>query len=149
MKIIAVISFLVVSFFCKAQELNSTQQNIAKLIITAYAEGLQNEGDTAKIDAGFHPSFKMIYKDNANNLNELSLSTWRNNQIERKSKGDLPRTKETEVSLTFDFIDVTQDVAVAKVNYFEGGKMTYIDYISLYKFEDGWKIISKIFHKIQ
>ena len=68
--------------------------------------------------------------------------------MERKANGELPRPAEKSVSLTFEFIDVTGDVALAKVNCFEGGTKTYIDYISLYKYGEEWKIISKIFYKL-
>ena len=132
-----------------AQKLNPTQQKIADIINVAYAQGLQNEGDSVKIDKGFHPAFKMIYKAESNELKELGIKPWRARQVERKANGELPRTKETEVALKFDFIDVTGDFAVAKVKYFEGRKMTYVDYISLYKFEDEWKIITKVFNKVE
>jgi len=135
------------SMFCKAQSPN--QQIISNLINSAYAEGLQNEGDSLKIDAGFHAQFKMIYKGENQELKEYPLNMWRSRQVERKANGELPRPKETSVSLKFDFVDITGDAAVAKVNYFEGTELTYIDYISLYKFQSGWKIISKIFHKIE
>ena len=46
-------------------------------------------------------------------------------------------------------IDISKDVAVTRLDYLEGGQKTYVDYISLYKYETGWKIVSKIYHKIQ
>ena len=131
-----------------AQSIHEEQQLISKVIQTAYAEGLQNEGDTLKIDSGFHPNFKMIYKGENLELKEYPLNMWRQRTIEKKAAGKLPRSEKNIVTLGFEFIDVTGDVAVAKVNYFEGGTKTYIDYISLYKFGEEWKIISKIFYKL-
>lgn len=148
MKFFVTIGLLWVSLAGVAQQWDATQQTIVKLIETAYAEGLQKEGDTTKIDAGFHPNFQMLYKGEGQALNSFPLSQWRAKQIERKANGELPRPAENSVSLTFEFIDVTDDVAVAKVNYFEGGTKTYIDYISLYKYGEEWKIISKIFYKL-
>ncbi|MBC8321836.1 MAG: nuclear transport factor 2 family protein [Bacteroidetes bacterium] len=37
---------------------------------------------------------------------------------------------------------------MAKFEFYIGNKLTYIDYISLDKFKDGWKIVSKIFYKL-
>jgi hypothetical protein len=44
-------------------------------------------------------------------------------------------------------VDVTGDAAVAKFEFYVGIKLAYVDYQFLYKFADGWKIVSKIFHK--
>ncbi|MBD99650.1 MAG: hypothetical protein CMO34_07380 [Verrucomicrobia bacterium] len=44
-----------------------------------------------------------------------------------------------------EFIDITGDVAVARINYFEGESRTYVDYISLYRYGSSWKIVSKIY----
>jgi hypothetical protein len=45
-------------------------------------------------------------------------------------------------------VDVTGNVAISKIEFYEGGKKKFIDYLSLIKFEDGWKIVSKIFYAI-
>lgn len=131
-----------------AQEWNKTQSDIIQTINTAYAEGLQNEGDSLKIDFGFHPDFYLLGKGDSSSLRKLSITDWRQRQIANQSKGKLPRPIDQTVSLTYDFIDITGDVAVAKVNYFEGKTQTYVDYISLYRYDSGWKIISKIYHKL-
>lgn len=123
------------------------QKAIARVIQEAYVEGLQNEGDTLKIDAGFHPSFRMIGLGDDGTLWEYPIAKWRASKIERRKKGELPLPKERKVSVEFVSIDVSDYVAVAKVNYYEGKEKTYVDFISLYKFDDGWKIISKIFSK--
>lgn len=130
------------------QELNADQKAIAELIQMAYAEGLQNEGDMEKIDRGFHPDFSMISKGTVKELDLLSLKRWKEYKAESLNNGKLPRKATERVSLSFDFIDISGDVAVAKVNYFEGETQTYLDYISLYRYETGWKIISKIYHKL-
>jgi len=36
---------------------------------------------------------------------------------------------------------------MAKIDFYVGDKLTYVDYISLYKFEEGWKMVNKIFYK--
>lgn len=123
------------------------QKAIAKVIQTAYVEGLQNEGDTLKIDKGFHPSFRMIGLGEDGKLWEYPIAKWRQTKIERLKKGELPLPKEKKVSVEFVSIDVSDYVAVAKVHYYEGGEKTYVDFISLYKFDGDWKIISKIFSK--
>ncbi len=43
-------------------------------------------------------------------------------------------------------IDVTGYAAVTKVEIFFGEKHIYTDYFSLYKFDNGWKIVTKIWY---
>lgn len=49
----------------------------------------------------------------------------------------------------FLFIDITGNVVVAKIEFYEGEELNYIDYLSLIKFKDGWKLVSKIAHRIE
>ena len=51
--------------------------------------------------------------------------------------------------MKFLFIDIAGNVAVAKIEFYEGKELNFIDYMSLIKFEDGWKIISKIAHPVE
>ena len=44
-------------------------------------------------------------------------------------------------------VDVTGDAAVARVELYKDGKHIYSDYMSLYRFDDGWKIVGKIYHR--
>ncbi len=42
-------------------------------------------------------------------------------------------------------VNVTNNAAVAKIKIFRDGKHIYSDYMALYKFDDGWKIVNKIY----
>ena len=44
-------------------------------------------------------------------------------------------------------IDITGTAAIVKIELFKGGKQIYTDYLSLYKFEEGWRIVNKIYFK--
>lgn len=121
---------------------------IKQVIQTAYVEGLQNEGDFEKIDAGFHPDFELLGLGEGNNMWHLSISDWKKKIQEKLDKGELPRKEGEKISVKFLDVDVTGSVAVAKFEFYVGEKLVYIDYQSLYKFEDGWKIVSKVFQKM-
>jgi hypothetical protein len=128
--------------------LNSDQKAIESTILNSYIEGLQNEGDTIKIDAGFHPQFALLGKDDNGTIWALPINEWRKTQFQKVKDGELPLKNSNRVSAEFDFIDVTNDVAVAKLFYYQGGKQVYTDYISLYKFDSTWKIVCKVFTKL-
>ena len=44
-------------------------------------------------------------------------------------------------------IDVTGGVASVKVELSREGKLVYTDYLSLIKFDSGWRIVAKVYHK--
>ncbi len=124
-------------------------EDIKRVIQMAYVEGIQNEGDIAKIDAGIHPDFNLLGIGENGTIWKLPISEWKGKVIERKKKGQLPRQKDNLISIKFLSVDVTGTAAVAKFEFYVGKELKYIDYISLYKFSDGWKLISKIFYKFE
>ncbi len=120
---------------------------IKKTIQTAYVEGLQNEGDTIKINQGFHPGFDLLIPGKNGELEKYSLQEWKAKIKINLASGKLPRKDGEKISVKFLFVDVTGDAAVAKFEFYVGPKLTFVDYQFLYKFKDGWKIVSKIFYK--
>ena len=49
------------------------------------------------------------------------------------------------VRAEFPIVDVTANEAVVKVELYRDGKHAFTDLLLLYRFPDGWKIVSKIF----
>ena len=43
-------------------------------------------------------------------------------------------------------LDITGGSAAAKIELSRDGKMIYTDYLSLLKFDDGWKIAAKVYY---
>lgn len=114
---------------------------VKAVVKSAYVDGVHVRGDAALMRAGFHPGFRMlVLKDGA--LTPVTLDDWagriENGAAERK--GPLP-----EIRHEFTRVDVTGDAAVVRLELHRGGKHTFTDYLSLYRFPDGWKIVSKIF----
>jgi hypothetical protein len=131
-----------------AQNIEKEKEAIKKVIQTAYVEGLQNEGDAQKIDSGIHPDFNLLGIGEGNSMWKLPIADWKAKAVKKREEGKLPPAEDKKVSVKFSSIDVTGTAAVAKIEFYVGDKQTYIDYISLYKFEDGWKMVNKIFYKL-
>jgi len=49
------------------------------------------------------------------------------------------------VKYEFTQVDVQGTAAIARVELWRDGVLTFTDYLSLYKFPDGWKIVGKIY----
>ncbi|RLD78475.1 MAG: hypothetical protein DRJ10_10275 [Bacteroidetes bacterium] len=136
-------------FSLSAQNIEKEKEAIKKVIQTAYVEGLQNEGNADKIDSGIHPDFNLLGIDKENAMWKYSITDWKAKVVKKRKDGKLPLTGEDMVSVKFKSVDVTGTAAVAKIEFYVGSKLTYVDYISLYKFENGWKMVNKIFYKLE
>ncbi|MBS2211980.1 nuclear transport factor 2 family protein [Carboxylicivirga mesophila] len=149
MKRIAVIMFVatfVISGF--AQSLKKEEVMIKNLIQTAYLDGTQNIGDMAKIDAGFHPDFRMQVLEKDGSLSNVDLGGWKQMAKDNLEKGILPRPEGKQVSVNILNIDIEKYASSVKMEYILEGKTVYIDYLQLYKFADGWKIVNKTYYTV-
>ena len=138
---------LIAVYSLSAQVLEQEKEIIKKVIQTAYVEGLQNEGDAAKIDSGIHPDFNLLGIDKGNAMWKYSIKDWKTKAVQKRKIGELPAKGENLYNVKFKSIDVTGTAAFVKLESYYGDKLTYVDYISLYKFKDGWKMVNKIFYK--
>ncbi|MCF8373921.1 MAG: nuclear transport factor 2 family protein [Bacteroidales bacterium] len=146
--LILMLALISASLFAQTKPINPEEEAIKKVIQTAYVEGLQNEGDIDKIDSGIHPGFNLLGIDKGDEMWKLSIADWKKSTVEKREKGQLPRTGDDMVSVQFKSIDITGTAAVAKIEFNVGKKLVYVDYISLYKFESGWKMVNKIYTKV-
>lgn len=124
------------------------KEAIKNAIQIGYVEGLQNEGNAEKIDAYFHPGFNLLGIAERDNMWQLPIYNWKANALNDVKTGKKPKTGDEIVTVNFLDVDVTGTAAVVKLEFLVGGVKKYVDYISLYKFESGWKIVNKIFYKI-
>ncbi|MCD6659666.1 MAG: nuclear transport factor 2 family protein [Lentimicrobium sp.] len=126
-----------------AQE-NADEAMIKEVINKAYIEGIQNQGNIEDIRNGFHPGFDLLMMRN-NSLSKLPIYTWLET-IERR-KAENPSGPAAKTSVKFLMIDITGNAAVAKIELHREEKLIFTDYLSLYRFEEGWKIVSKIYYQ--
>jgi len=146
MKKIIIISIMmaVLPFCIIAQE--KDKEAIKKVIQTSYVDGLQNKGPVSDIEKGFHPGFNLLGLRN-DDLTKWPIYSWVKYH-EKELKEDPTPPKENEVvTCKYPMIDITGTAAIAKIELFKGGKKIYTDYLSLYKFEYGWRIVSKIYFR--
>tara|TARA_R110001583_G_scaffold16041_4_gene65139 strand:+ start:8466 stop:8918 length:453 start_codon:yes stop_codon:yes gene_type:complete len=146
-KITSLLVMLFVINLAFAQDLNEEKKAIKNVIQTSYVEGLQNEGNLEKIDQGIHPDFLLLGIGEGDNMWKLPIDEWKEKTEKKLKEGKLPR-KEKPITVKFLSIDITGTAAVAKIEFYVGEKLTYIDYISLYKFDGNWKMVNKIFYKL-
>lgn len=144
--ILVFVAILFVATFVRAagDDVDKEKAAIKKVIEESYIKGIHIERNVKAIRKGFHPEFNMfIMKDN--NVSKWSIDHWVD-VIEQGLKKD-PMPPKHETTHEFSMIDVTGTAAVARVEIYRDGKHIFTDYMSLYKFKEGWKIVGKIFHR--
>ena len=140
MKHLTFLAVLLSTTILHAQETESAKKDIESVITNSYIEPLYLYGDLEKIKEGFHEEFRINVLYNG----VYSMRT-RDEWIERiKNSRSANPTKKT-YTWRFNMIDVEDQTAVVKLTVNEEGKLKYIDYLTLYKFETGWRVITKQF----
>jgi ketosteroid isomerase-like protein len=115
---------------------------VEAVVKSAYVDGVHAKGDPALMRQGFHPDFRMLTLRNGA-MTPVTLEEW----IARLEKGNRERTGPLPaIRHEFTLVDVTGNAAVVRLELHRDGKHTFTDYLSLYRFADGWKIVSKTFH---
>ena len=137
----ALAALLVVPMAAMAQS-PSEEAAIKALVQTAYVDGLQNLGDLEKTKAGFHPDFVLLgLREGA--LTRLPIAEWIASAGKRKADGAKPPL----TTCKFLSVDVTGSAASVKLELHQNDTRIFTDYLSLYKFPDGWKIVGKIYYR--
>lgn len=140
--------FLVLTITAAFFQLAHAQSDVTlikKVINDSYVIGIHNDGLIEEIEKGFHPTFVLLgLGKDSTSVTQLPIATWIENIKQSKTAGKKPAT---ETKCKYLFVDVTGNSAVAKIELHRAGKRIFTDYLSLYKFKDGWKIVSKIYYR--
>jgi hypothetical protein len=77
-------------------------------------------------------------------MSKVTLENWIARLEESKEKNPTLTEKTTH---KFEIVELTGNAAIARIELFKDGKHIFTDFMSLYKFDDGWKIVNKIFYR--
>jgi len=136
------------SLLSQQKEWTDEQKTIIQVVEKAYIGGIHNNGDLRETEKGFHPGFDLLIK-NQNQLEKLPIYTW----IERSKLRQIndPAPPKIPMTCQYDLIDITGPAAVTKIRLLKGEQLIFTDYLFLYKFEEGWRIVSKVYadHRVR
>lgn len=115
---------------------------VKAVVQSAYVEGVHANMNPTQMRQGFHPDFGMLVLRDGK-MTTVTLEEWIGRmEANKKQNPDAPKPA---VRADFPVVDVTENEAFVKVELYRDGKHAFTDYLLLYKFPDGWKIVSKIF----
>lgn len=121
----------------------SDEEAVKQVVTSAYVGGIHNRGSVDDIRKGFHPSFNMLRLIN-NEIKPLPIEEWIANNEKAKKETPAPPSK-TEGK--FANVDITGNNAVVKLELYRDNKKIFTDYLVLYKFTEGWRIVSKTYYR--
>jgi hypothetical protein len=117
---------------------------VKEVITSSYVEGIHINQDVDAIRKGFHKEFTMVMLSDGE-ISKMSIDEWVVRIEEGKKKN--PDRPKVETTHEFAMVEVEGNAAVARIEMYKDGKHVYTDFMSLYKFDDGWKIVNKIYYR--
>jgi hypothetical protein len=135
------IIFLLISYSTLAQ---NDEALVKDVVNSAYVSGIHNGGPIADIRKGFHPTFQMLRLID-NEVKPFAIEEW----ITAIEKNRAQPNQTTPVRTEGKFISVTVSGTAANVvlELYRGDKKIFTDNLLLYKFNEGWRIVSKTFYR--
>ena len=115
---------------------------IKQVIEDAYVGGIHTSQDELTVRAGFDDEFRMYVKT-SDGVTPVGISDWLRRVDELRA--DSPELWNRPTRVTFDTIDVAGDCAVARLTVRKGASYFSTDYMLLYRLDDGWRIVAKVF----
>lgn len=144
---VAILAMGAFAFTLKKESERTANENAVKeLVMNAYVNGAFNELDAESMSKGFHEDFA-IFSAKGEEISKYKIADWVDGVKKRREADYNPKDVKNVWEPTFASIDVTGGAATVKIELRNQGKHVYTDYLSLLKFESGWRIVAKVYHK--
>lgn len=144
--ILAAFTTIILFSFKSTIERNQEVDAVKELVLKSYINGAFNELNADAMRNGFHPDFS-IYSAKGETISKYPISKWAEGVEKRKGNNYDPNDVKNIWDHKFIAVDVTGGAAQVKVELSNQGKLVYSDYLSLLKFDSGWKIVAKVYHR--
>lgn len=146
--LLAIALVAVSSFAFKASEATdeAAVEEVKTLVLESYVNGAFNELNAEAMRKGFHEDFA-IYSPKGEAISKYPIKVWADGVAKRKAGDYDPNNPKNKWKHNFAMVDVTGNAAQVKIELHNQGKHVYTDYLSLLKFDSGWRIVAKVYHK--
>ncbi|MEQ6166749.1 nuclear transport factor 2 family protein [Ekhidna sp. MALMAid0563] len=141
-----VVAICFFSFAPVSESNTENEEAVKKVVLESYINGAFNQLDAESMENGFHKDFA-IYSAKGEEISKYPIADWVAGVKKRKAGDYNPNDEKNIWKHTFASVDVTGGAAQVKVELRNQGNHVYTDYLSLLKFDSGWKIVAKVYHK--
>ena len=118
---------------------------VRAVVEASYIDGAFNDLDPDAMRAGFHPDFA-IFSADGEDIRRYPIDTWAEGVAKRKADPEFDPAK-NRWEHAFPMIEVTGGAAMVKVELSRNDELVYTDYLSLLRFDSGWRIVAKVYAK--
>lgn len=123
----------------------AVEEEIKEVVLNGYVHGAFNELNPEAMSKTFHEDFA-IFSTKGEALDRYEIKDWVAGTKKRKASEKFDASK-NKWDHNFAVVDATGGSAIVKVELSKDGKHIYTDYLSLLKFDTGWRIVAKVYHK--
>ncbi len=134
------------AFSVNEAERTAEESAVKELVEKAYINGAFNKLDFESMEGGFHKDFA-IFSAKGEEISKYPIADWVKRTKERRADNYNPNDEKNVWKHNFASVDVTGGSAQVKVELHNQGKHVFTDYLSLLKFDSGWKIVAKVYHR--
>jgi Putative lumazine-binding len=120
----------------------SDLDRIRQIIEDVYVRDMYKVRDRDRLSPEFDEAFRVLIPQLNGRTGLCDRVSWETPDILR---GSNPKAIEPSTRFEFPFVDVSGDAAVAKVVILNRTMPIYTDYVSLYRVDGEWRIVSKLF----
>ena len=113
------------------------KQAVINTIEEGYLQHWMIEPNVEEMQKAFHPDANVYV------ISDGSVITFNQDAL-NEYVGSLETAKE-EITWEFNQIDLIKNMAMVKLSVYRDGALSVVDIFNLYKTNDGWKIIAKLF----
>ena len=123
---------------------DTEKEAIKEAVTETYINPLYMGGSLDAIREGLHEEFEM-YVYIRNEFSKRSKAQWLERLEEVRAQPKNPNAPERKNTFKFALIDYTGPTAVVKLEVYRNDKLNFTDYLTLYKIDGDWKLLSKFF----
>ena len=122
--------------------MSTSHDQIVRTIEQAYIHGIHIDQDEERVRAGFHPDFAMLVPrdDGLGKVDPMQFLS-----MMKTRRAEHPETFATPVTFEVPLVGLEGNAAVARVEVSRGEKHLFTDFQLLYRLDERWQIVSKIF----
>jgi len=128
-----------------AQDEATPEDEVRAVVERSYINGAFNALDPDAMRKGFHPDFA-IFSADGESIKKYPIADWVSGVEKRKADPEFDPAKNVWTH-KLPIIDVTGGAAAVKVELYRDGKLVFTDYLSLLRFDSGWRIVAKVYHR--
>jgi hypothetical protein len=127
----------------RQQRVTRDEEHVRQVLEDVYVRDMYMKESREALSPEFDDVFLMLVPELNGRTNEPVSLRW----VEPDElRANHPKAILSKTRFEFPLVDLVGNAAVARVDVFRGDTHVYSDFVSLYRVQGEWRIVSKIYH---